>query len=157
MTHLSCSYTIVADTLAHLRAAGRDSKECVVLWLGRRLPADATICEAYLPLQRARDDQFHIPPEGMTELMAYLRTHKRRLVAQVHSHPREAFHSLADDHWAIVRREGALSIVVPDFAAHTSPENLVTEAKFFQLSPQDRWLQVGDIVAAFEMCDAHSP
>jgi len=35
------------------------------------------------------------------------------VAAQVHSHPDEAFHSKGDDEWAIVRHEGALSIVVP--------------------------------------------
>jgi hypothetical protein len=37
------------------------------------------------------------------------------LIAQVHSHPNEAYHSEADDEYAIVTAEGGLSFVVPNF------------------------------------------
>jgi len=37
------------------------------------------------------------------------------LIAQVHSHPTEAYHSEADDRFAIVTAEGGLSLVVPNF------------------------------------------
>jgi hypothetical protein len=39
------------------------------------------------------------------------------LAAQIHAHPGRAYHSGADDVLALVRLPGALSIVVPDFAA----------------------------------------
>jgi hypothetical protein len=39
------------------------------------------------------------------------------LAAQIHAHPGQAYHSGADDQLALVRLPGALSIVVPDFAA----------------------------------------
>src|SRR5207253_2960750 len=38
-----------------------------------------------------------------------------RLIAQVHSHPGEAYHSEADDLYAIVTTEGGFSLVVPNF------------------------------------------
>jgi len=84
-------------------------------------------------------------------MMTYLRQYKLKLVAQIHSHPREAFHSIADDQWAIVRREGALSIVVPDFATHTTPENFMLDARFYQLSQSDQWFELEDIASAFEV------
>ena len=37
------------------------------------------------------------------------------LLAQVHSHPGEAYHSEADDRYAIVTAEGGYSLVAPDF------------------------------------------
>jgi len=46
---------------------------------------------------------FRIPPSSMTAMMAHLRERKLGLAAQVHSHPNRAFHSRADDAWAIVR------------------------------------------------------
>jgi hypothetical protein len=159
MTRYTCLRSVVADTLEYMRAAGRRNKECVVLWLAPRTssPDAPPICEAYLPLQEARKDQFRIPPEGMNALMAHLRTDKLRLAAQVHSHPREAFHSIADDEWAVIRREGALSVVVPDFAARTTPDNFVAHAKFYQLSSNDRWLELETVGSAFEIChDDHT-
>jgi hypothetical protein len=40
-----------------------------------------------------------------------------RLLAQVHSHPQEAYHSELDDACAVATKEGSLSLVVPSFAA----------------------------------------
>ena len=59
----------------------------------------------YRPQQRAAADMFHIPPDSMAALRANLRRNRVMVAAQVHWHPREAFHSLADDHWTIVRHE----------------------------------------------------
>jgi len=38
------------------------------------------------------------------------------LAGQIHAHPREAYHSPADDELAMIRLPGGLSIVVPGFA-----------------------------------------
>ena len=44
--------------------------------------------------------------------------HERNLtlVAQLHSHPTNAYHSSTDDTYPIVTRAGRISLVVPDFA-----------------------------------------
>ncbi len=39
------------------------------------------------------------------------------VLAQLHTHPGMAFHSLADDRLALPRQTGAISIVVPDYGA----------------------------------------
>ena len=139
MTKLNCSSDILKTTIDHFRAAGRTHKECVVFWLVPRQTNAARIVEVYRPQQQAHADQFWIPPDAMTTLMRHLREHKLKLAAQIHSHPQEAFHSRADDHWAVIRHAGALSIVVPDFASHTDTGNFMHEAKFYQLSHDDRW------------------
>ena len=152
MTALRCSRDHVNATLEHLRTAGEDGKECVVLWLTPRAPVDfREVTEVFRPLQQARADQFRIPPEAMSALMQHLRARKLKLAAQIHSHPFEAFHSLADDHWAIVRHVGALSIVVPDFAANTTPENFTDRAKFYRLSAADQWLETEVFPSVFEI------
>lgn len=45
------------------------------------------------------------------------------LAGQVHSHPTDAYHSSTDDHYPLVTLTGALSVVVPDFAAH-APDDI---------------------------------
>lgn len=151
MTKLICSPETLTTTIDHFRVAGRARKECVVFWLVPRQIDATRIIEVYRPQQRAHADQFWIPPEAMTDLMRHLRERKLKLAAQVHSHPREAFHSRADDHWAVIRHAGALSIVVPDFAAHTDAGNFMSEAKFYQLSRDDRWVEVERSVDALEL------
>jgi proteasome lid subunit RPN8/RPN11 len=138
---LTCPAQVIATTLTHLRDAGTRRCECVVLWLGRRRDGELAIEQAYRPLHHAKTDMFHIPREGMVALHTELRRGRLMVAAQVHSHPREAFHSDADDRWAIVRHEGALSLVVPDFAAHTRLDNFLDETKVFRLSDTAEWLE----------------
>jgi len=62
-----------------------------------------------------------------------------RIIAQIHSHPNEAYHSEADDASPIVATIGGVSIVVPRFAA--DPINLENWA-IYRLSPDKRWEQL---------------
>jgi proteasome lid subunit RPN8/RPN11 len=140
---ITCEGAHLVTTLDHLRDGGRDNCECVVLWLGRREGASVIVQEVYRPKQIAKADMFWIPPEGMDALKLLMRRRRLMVAAQVHSHPGGAFHSAADDQWAIVRHEGALSIVVPEFALHTFRENFFDHAKAYQLSPANEWCEVG--------------
>jgi len=137
-----CSKELVANTLAFLKDAGRRHNECVVLWLGRPSGNQINIVECYRPHQIAKFDLFRIPPEGMTALQAKLRAGRLMVAAQVHSHPNVAFHSEADNAWAIVRHEGALSLVVPDFATHTEVGHFLDDTKVFQFSSGALWDEV---------------
>ncbi|MBB4374426.1 proteasome lid subunit RPN8/RPN11 [Bradyrhizobium sp. cir1] len=140
---LRCAPTLIDETLESLRKAGREGTEGVVLWLAARpLASDTAIQQVFVPEYFARKDVFRIPPSGMTALMSHLRTQKLALAAQVHSHPGRAYHSLADDAWAIVRHEGALSIVVPDFAMHATSHNFLEGSETYCLSSADKWLHV---------------
>ena len=133
---------VAAQTLRELRRAGADNRERVVLWLGARSGNSVNVSEAFVPLQEADEDYFWIPPRGMSELLSHLRQNRLMTAAQVHSHPEHAFHSEADDRWAIVRHEGALSLVVPFFGLNTTEESFVGDAAVFQLSKSNSWLEV---------------
>ncbi len=130
----------IAETIDLLRQAGR--KECVLLWLGRRENGVQRIFDVYRPLQQAARDYFEIPRQGMAALMERLRTRELYVVSQVHTHPELAFHSPADDKWAIGRHIGALSIVLPFFAKSTTTENFSEEAAIFQLDSVNCWNEV---------------
>lgn len=137
-----CSTDHVATTLGYLQEAGAYFHECVVLWLGRPSAEGIDVVSVYRPQQRAAADMFHIPPDSMAALRATMRRGRVMVAAQVHSHPREAFHSLADDRWAIVRHVGALSLVVPEFGAHMSVGKFLERTKVFRFSPAAQWREV---------------
>lgn len=141
---VNCPSNVVETTLIELRAAGRAACECVVLWLGRRNGGSIMIEEAYRPLQTAKVDMFYISPSGMTELHAKLHQLRCLVAAQIHSHPGQAFHSRADDRWAIVRHEGALSIVVPNFAVDTTVDSFFNRVKVYRLSATGQWVEVNN-------------
>lgn len=133
---------VVDETLAFLRRAGDRNSEGVVLWLGRREPRGIAVTEAYVPEQEAACDYFRIPPPAMAALLTLLGDTGTFIAAQVHSHPREAFHSEADDTWAIVRHLGALSLVVPHFARDTTSDNFVRQIAAFRLSATNVWREL---------------
>jgi len=137
---LEISSNEIRQTISLLRRAGH--RECVLLWLGRRETGVQHIVEVYRPTQKASIDYFEIPRNGMADLMARLRTQGLYVASQVHTHPGEAFHSWADDRWAIVRHRGALSIVLPEFARTTTQENFLLEAAVYQLNPLNEWIRV---------------
>jgi hypothetical protein len=129
---------LVARTVEILQQGGAQNCETVVLWLG----SSNEVREVYRPEQIVDVDFFRLPGESVRALMGHLRTTRQRVLAQVHSHPGEAFHSRADDKWAIVRHEGALSFVLPEFAAHTDAGTFQDDAAVYRLSAADKWERV---------------
>lgn len=136
----------IVEMLRHFHEAGLRNSECVVLLLGRRVGAKILVSEVWRPEQRAGKDYFEIPPRSMEALFARLRAGRLMIAAQVHTHPMEAFHSAADDRWAIIRHEGALSLVLPHFARNTSETTFLTDLASFHLSPRDSWEEIPPVV-----------
>lgn len=136
---IEISTDIVGDTISKLQHVGLRQAEGIVLWLGAQHDGVVRVEEAYEPEYYSDKDYFRIPPTGMARLLSYLGDSGLHIIAQVHTHPEEAFHSRADDTWAIVRHTGALSLVLPYFAKHTSIENFLTDAAVFCLEEDSQW------------------
>lgn len=137
---VTVSETVVDTTLRLLQ--GFVDRECVVLWLGRRTAVGVEVLNAWRPPQVTESHMFYIPPAAMEELHDRLRRGRLMVAAQVHTHPEEAFHSAADDRWAIVRHQSALSLVLPYFASRVSSQTFFEHTKVFRLSADDTWLEV---------------
>jgi hypothetical protein len=110
---------VVSTTLSVLRLFGAQGCEGLVLWIGEVGEGYARITRAVVPDQRPiRNEEgvgYFVGSETLFELNRRLSESGLRLIAQVHSHPSEAYHSAADDRYAIVTADGGLSLVVPDF------------------------------------------
>jgi proteasome lid subunit RPN8/RPN11 len=139
MSELLIARALVERTITVLQEGGDRLCETVVFWLGK----GNVVEDIYRPDQQVSVDYFHLSSDSMRFLMEYLKRDRRRILAQVHSHPDKAFHSKADDKWAVVRHEGALSLVLPKFASATTSDNFFEQAATFSLSADDKWLQVG--------------
>jgi len=147
MRPVHVSPTQIGETLHHLQEAGRCGTECVVLWLARDADNGVSVQQVYRPDQMAQADVFRIPQESMRALLEVISARELMIAAQVHSHPFEAFHSKADDYWAIVRHVDALSLVLPYFALQTSPESFLTDMKAFRLTAANRWCGLDELEA----------
>jgi len=136
---VSIPRALIATTVRELRTP--QGVERVILWLGQRGEDGVRVTEVFVPMQIAALDYFQIPPAGMSQLMSRLQSQRLMVAAQVHTHPLAAFHSEADDDWAIVRHVGALSLVVPHFCTRTTAESFVSDALVFQLNRENEFTQ----------------
>lgn len=126
------------QTLQYLKMIGREKREAFALWLGSR--TDNKIKEVYIPEYNSGRNYYQITESGNDELFKYLREKKVMVLAQIHTHPNEAFHSLADDRMATVSHVGGLSFVLPDFGEETSKDNFTEQAKVYRLSQSGDWI-----------------
>lgn len=140
MKKISVPKSVIADTVRELSLDGKADTERFLLWLGDS--EERVIREIFVPPYEASSDYFHISEQDMGAIFRKLRASGLSILAQVHSHPMEAFHSYADDTWAIVRHVGALSIVLPYFARNTDEQNFLTETAVFELSSNNRWQEL---------------
>ena len=123
-----------------LRYAGTKRVEGVALFAGVRSGMDFRLQEVVIPKQTGyileSGLMYAVDSEELRRLNVWLYNNDIELIAQIHSHPSEAYHSEADDRYPIVDTYGALSIVVPDFAA--APMNVSSWA-FYRLSSSKEW------------------
>lgn len=123
LQHLRCfhvSANIIAQTMQFLAAMGNTGNEGLVLWAGTIESAEAFVTEAMAPRQTPIRTEtglaIYVGPETLHDLNVWLHQHRVRLLAQVHSHGEEAYHSSTDDQYSLVTTLGGLSVVVPAFA-----------------------------------------
>lgn len=142
MTPVIVTKAQIDETLRILRASGERNSEGIVLWLGRRGPDGISVERVWCPPHRAGALFFEIPEAAMAQLFTELRGARQMIAAQVHSHPREAFHSQADDDLAVVRHVGALSLVVPYFARGTDVDSFPEDTANFVLTADNEWEEI---------------
>ncbi len=116
---ISVDSAVVATTLRVLQDFGARGCEGLVLWIGELTQYEAHITRAVVPHQKAIKSEdgvgYFVDGAALFELNRDLADSGLRLIAQVHSHPGEAYHSSADDRYAIVTADGGVSLVVPNF------------------------------------------
>lgn len=111
---------LVRQTEDDLRRAGAEGYELFVLWTGTQAGEVFTVRNSHVPKQtsyrletglcvRVGGDELH-------RLNVWLYEAAQMLAVQIHTHPREAYHSDTDDAYPMVTEVGGLSIVLPDFA-----------------------------------------
>jgi hypothetical protein len=132
---------VVHEVHAHLRHVGRLGLEGVAFWAGRQEGVIFEVTDPVIPTQRTgrtADGGLAVIVDGeaLFRMNVWLHRHQLTLIAQVHSHPGDAYHSDTDDAYAIQTRVGGLSIVVPDFAH--APFSLQTVA-VHRLTPGGVW------------------
>jgi hypothetical protein len=114
------SERIVAQTEQNLRRAGAEGYEMFVLWSGVEEADGFQFRTAHAPRQTSYRTEgglcVRVKGEELHRLNCWLLEEGEVLAAQVHAHPRAAYHSTTDDTYPIVTALGGLSLVAADFA-----------------------------------------
>ena len=109
--------TLVRESALMLREMSADGTEAVLLWVGVRNDAHARVKRIVVPEFTSTWQYFEVSLDVRSVLAGALAAEGEMVLAQLHTHPGPAFHSRADDRFALPRHTGAISIVVPNFAA----------------------------------------
>ncbi|MCI0359405.1 MAG: Mov34/MPN/PAD-1 family protein [Planctomycetaceae bacterium] len=100
-----------------MRLCGGLGNECVVYLCGEptvgRSVARATA--VYHPAHTGSATSYEVPISELLKLNSSLFENRLSVLAQVHTHPGQAFHSGTDDRWPTIETVGFLSLVVPCF------------------------------------------
>jgi proteasome lid subunit RPN8/RPN11 len=138
--HVKVPADVVTSVHAHLRDAGASGFEGVGFWAGQVEGDTFLVRAAVVPAQWGQRSQSGVSVvvggDELFRMNVWLHKNGLTLIAQLHSHPGDAYHSETDDDFAIMTRVGGLSIVVPNFARE--PFSFDTAA-IYRLAEKGQW------------------
>lgn len=136
---------VLVDGYEFMRSAGRMRLEGMVLWLGIQNDNVFTVTELIAPKQKGLSTPDGlcaiVEADELQRLNMYLYRNSLTLVAQVHTHPTEAYHSSTDDQNAIATTTGSFSIVVPNFAV---VNYALSDCAVYRLAANGSWREVDE-------------
>ena len=126
-----------------MRYAGEKRVEGVALFAGFEKDNEFCITQTIIPKQTAYRLElgllYAVDGEELHRINVWLYENNLSIIAQIHSHPNEAYHSDTDDAYPIVATKGGISIVVPRFAV--DPIDIKNWA-VYRLSSENDWVEL---------------
>jgi len=124
------------------RQTGEEGYERLALFAGKKKGLVFTVTNLIFPVQHLtkgpRGVSFYVDGNELERIGEWLYENSCHLMAQVHSHPAEAYHSEADDELAIITGIGGISIVVPDYG---NSDAYFSNSAFYRLLPGSGWTE----------------
>ena len=135
MSALRLPRAVLDSSFQQLRDCGAGRTECVVYWCAVSDQSDL-LTRVVHPLHHAGPRGYEVDSAWVTQFFLDLRRTQETVKVQVHTHPREAWHSAVDDQFSLVPATGFLSLVIPNFAAY--PAGLAGSA-LVRMQPDGTW------------------
>lgn len=107
---------VLSNTIDLMRSRGVLRQEIVALWVGERGLRVKRVRGVWLPGQTVGGIGFVVSGDELFAMNMKLYRKGWKYIAQLHTHPGEAFHSEIDNEYPIITQEGSYSIVFPNFA-----------------------------------------
>lgn len=134
------SAEILERSQQSLRRAGRDGRELFVLWSGQQRGKVCEVLAGHVPRQTSYKSRkgllVRVEGDALHKLNRWLFEHEQTLVAQLHAHPDDAYHSGTDDTYPIVTQLGGLSLV----AARFCEDGLISDSTAAFRLHEEGWL-----------------
>lgn len=89
--------------------------EGIVYFLGQTDGQTSLIVTTFRPRASTTKGNFHVEETAMRPIIEAASAAGLQVVGQLHTHPREAYHSAGDEIGALIRFNGFVSIVLPDY------------------------------------------
>jgi len=152
--HYIIPRALVARSWEFLRERGSLRQEGMLLWAGRNASRHIAIDGLTIPGQTAIRTTLGVCVAMSDD--AHARLHENLLPGQryyvrVHSHPTRAYHSETDDANLILSHDGAISIVVPNFARNVLSD--LTQVAVHEYSQAGGWrrLRLAEVSDRFRL------
>ncbi len=130
---------IVTKTCKFFQKRGEKGKEALSLWVGITENNFFRIKDVLFPEQIGNRLFFYVSDKELDKINRELYKKNLSLIAQVHSHPRAAFHSSIDDEYPIMTTLGGFSIVIPHYGF--IPSNNFHEYAVYRLTEKG-WVEL---------------
>ena len=142
---------LLAESAEMLRSMSSEAQEAVLLWAGTQHASRVPVHRIIAPRQYTSRVHFEVTMQERIRIIRELAERGEVLVAQLHTHPGPAFHSTTDDHRALPRHTGAISIVVANFAEAWKGDLL--DASINRHLGQGKWVELSpaQIAATIEV------
>jgi len=126
------------------REQGVKGFECIGLFVGVIIENTFEVKTVIIPNQTAYKTKYglnyRVEGDELYRINKWLYKNGYTLIAQIHSHPTEAYHSEMDDDFPIIATEGGFSIVIPNFGFD---EFSINDWSVNRLTSQKGWVELG--------------
>ena len=142
---------LIEESAQLLRDLSANKREAVILWAGVLEDDCVSVRRIIVPEFTSTRISFNVALNERISLAKELAKQDELLLAQLHTHPGRAFHSDADDRLALPRHTGAISIVIPCFAATWAGD--LTAASVYSHEGRSIWRELSnfEISSMFEV------
>jgi hypothetical protein len=129
-------------TIMHIRRCGLKNEEGFVAWSGVRANSKLVVKRAIVPNESETNhhNSVRFSDTAIESIADTILSRGELLIAQVHSHPFEAFHSDTDDKYPLLHRKGFLSLVIPYFGKYGFDN--FGEFRVFEYIQDNSWTQL---------------
>jgi len=115
--------------------------EGIIYLLGQTDGYTSLIVTAFRPRATTTRGSFHVEETAMRPVVEAATAAGLQVVGQLHTHPREAYHSAGDETGALIRFNGFVSIVLPHYG--TQLPSLDGAAVYMFSTSDHRFVQLG--------------